>query len=357
MPARRQALENLKGEIAFRAKLARQHTSGEMILPDYFSKDAHDEILAGRIATTRAAFLSLQNGGQDFSRFVELGAERGHRSLAIVNSFEADGIAMDLSFDQLQTVSHFSSLFKMPRIPLRVCCDANSLPLRSDAVPFLFCYQFLHHFPSLNDIIQEIHRVISPGGKFFFDEEPMGRVLQLHLYKQGKEYSRFNLRKGKLLRWLESFISETASDEVEHGIIENHSMKMPHWQQCLSIFGSTDVHVRTLRYLRSHVASRTRPANLLNHLLGGVIYGTCRKQGLAPVTPSPLPERSSPTAWLACPSCRVKSHAMDSYDHPPLSRQADRLVCAENGCSYPVVEDILILIPEPLRKELYPKFG
>ena len=346
-----QSLENLKGEIAFRAKLARQHTTGQRLLPDYFSKEDHDAILAERIATTRAAFSALKAQGEDFSRFVELGAERGHRSLALVNSFAAEGLAMDLSLDQLRTAGHFSELFQLPKLPLRVCCDANNLPLRSGAVPFLFCYQFLHHFPSLHGILGEIHRALSGNGAFFFDEEPMGRLLQLHLYKQKtKEYSRFNLRKGKLVRWLEGFVSETASDEVEHGVIENHSMKMPCWQEELSVFDSMEVRVRTLRHLRSRVTKKMRMANIPNHLLGGVIYGICRKAGNLPFHAS---RTGNPTDWLACPACRMPA----GEDRPPLDRQGDRMVCMENKCTYPVVDDIPILIPPPLRKELYPRFG
>lgn len=358
MPVPRQDLDNLKGEIAFRSKLARQHTTGELLLPDYFSKDAHDAILAERINTTHTAFDLMKQAGVDFSRFVELGAERAHRSLAIANFFGAEGIAMDLSFDQLQTASHFSSLFNLPRIPLRVCCDANNLPLRSGAVPFLFCYQFLHHFPSLEEIILEIHRVLSPGGEFFFDEEPMGRVLQFHLYKQQtKEYSPFNLRKGKLLRWLESFVSETASDEVEHGVIENHAMKMPHWRESLAVFDSTEIRVRTLRHIRSRVTSHMRPENWLNHLLGGVIYGTCHKGFVVPQPHAGPVGNSDPFTWLACPVCRVKPEATNAFARPSLDHRGDRLVCSENGCSYPIVDGIPILIPEPLRRALYPQFG
>ena len=353
MPAQQQSLENLKGEVAFRAKLARQHTTGEMLLPDYFSKDAHDRILAERIATTRRAFQELEKRGEDFSRFVELGAERGHRSLAIVNSFAAEGIAMDISFEQLRTVAHFSNIFNLPKLPGRVCCDANALPLRNAAIPFVFCYQFLHHFPALTGIFAEIQRILSAGACFFFDEEPMGRLLQLHLYKQNtKEYSRFNLRKGKLVRWLESFISETASDEVEHGVIENHSMRMPQWQEGLSVFDDFEVHARTLRHLRSKIGRRMRPSNLANHLLGGVIYGTCRKDG--DLVPAAFKEISE---WLACPACKILNKNDSRWDHPPVSRVGDRMVCAENGCQYPVVDDVPILIPAPLRRELYPQFS
>jgi len=39
-----------------------------------------------------------------------------------------------------------------------------------------------------------------------------------------------------------------------------------------------------------------------------------------------------------------------------VSRVGDSLVCADKGCRYPVVDDIAILLPAQLRRELYPQF-
>jgi SAM-dependent methyltransferase/uncharacterized protein YbaR (Trm112 family) len=344
-----QTLDNLKGEIAFRAKLARQHTTGEMLLEHYYSKADHDKILRERIHTTGKSFAALASSGVDFSRFVELGAERAHRSLVLASRFGCKGIAMDISFHQLETAAHFARLFGLPAMPLRVCCDANVLPLRPHAVPFVFCYQFLHHFPVLGGILWEIERVLPPGGTFFFDEEPFGRLLQARLYRQrAKEYSASNLRKSKLIRWLEGFVSDPDSDEIEHGIIENHEIRLPDWARELSRFPQTDIRVRTLRHLRSRLSSSLRPANWMNHLLGGVISGRCAKAGA-------LPAPTEPETWLACPAC-LKC-AAPSTGVPALESGENRLVCPRCSASYPVVEDIPILIVEPLRKELYPAFG
>jgi len=353
MQRQRQKIKNLKGEVVFRKKLASQHTTGEMLLPDYFSKDEHDQILAQRIETTRLAFEKLSREGVDFSRFVELGAERGHRSLTLVNYFDSSGIAMDISFDQLKTAEHFSRLFNLPKLPLRVCCDANNLPLSSSSIPFLFCYQFLHHFPSLDHILAQIHRVLASNSTFFFDEEPVGKMLQLHLYKQpAKEYSKSNLQKGKLLRWLESFISETASDEVDHGIIENHAMLLPQWQRALQGFDSLNVHVRTLRHCKSSVTGHMRPSNFLSYLAGGVIYGGCQMKSLAPSSTCPV------ESLLCCPEClSTKDPRSGTPLESPLSKGTDCLVCTSCERSYPVVDEIPILLTEDLRKELYPQFS
>jgi hypothetical protein len=59
-PQTRQTMDNLKGEIEFRAKLALQHVSGEVLLSDYYKK-----------------MTELAGLGINFSPFLELGAERG----------------------------------------------------------------------------------------------------------------------------------------------------------------------------------------------------------------------------------------------------------------------------------------
>ena len=346
MSSRRQQAHNLKGEVIFRRKLALQHTTGERVLPDYLGKDEHDRILAERVQTTVATFQTLREKGVDFSSFLELGAERGHRSLALVNAFSAKGFAADISLDQLRTATYFSHQFNLPLLPARVCCDANQLPFRRGTIPFVFAYQFLHHFPALDVVMAEIYRVMSRG-TFFFDEEPMGRMLQWHLYQQGKkEYSRFNLRKGKFIRWLEGFISEACSDEVEHGVIENHAMPMEHWRDNLQRFDDFDVMVRTLRHLKSRMTRENRLANLPNRLLGGVIYGLCHKRNAISGI------QGDPVSWLCCPSCRLAG-----MEDAGLVRSGDKMVCAFRECSYPIVDDIPILIEPELRRQLYPEFG
>src|ERR1044071_2127638 len=107
----RQSIANLKGEIEFRAKLALQHVSGEVLLPDYYKKDEHDRILWERVEATRKKMTELAGLGINFSPFLELGAERGQRSLVLANDFAANGIAIDISYHQLKTMEYFSQLF------------------------------------------------------------------------------------------------------------------------------------------------------------------------------------------------------------------------------------------------------
>jgi len=195
----RQTIDNMKAEIEFREKLSRQHVSGEIILSDYYKKEEHDKILLERLNKTKNKMEELNNKGIGLSPFIEMGAERGQRSLVLTNDFKAKGFAVDISYHQLKTVEHFSELFKRKKLPVRVCCDANNLPFKNNSLPFAFSYEFLHHFPSPNPIIKEIHRVLA-NGYYFFDEEPYKRELKIALYKRkNKIYSKNELAKNKTL--------------------------------------------------------------------------------------------------------------------------------------------------------------
>ena len=297
-------LDNLRGEIEFRRKLAEQHVTGRMLLPDYYGKDAHDLILRERMATTLRDLMALQARGVRLAPFVELGAERGQRSLVLVNDLQTDGIAADISFHQLQAAAHFARLFDKPKLPLRLCCDANRLPLRSDAFPFVFCYEFLHHFPELTPVVREIHRILA-GGTFFFSEEPYRRP-KLVLYRQRQKiYAGSSLRRSKVLRFLSKFFSEEVFDECEHGIVENHAIPPRDWLAALALFDAHELTAASLEgRLRSRLGARVAWRNLPNILLGGGIGGTCTKQGLAPAAPP-----ANLADLLVCPDCRERTGA------------------------------------------------
>jgi SAM-dependent methyltransferase/uncharacterized protein YbaR (Trm112 family) len=344
---RRQHLRNLQGEIAFRAKLARQHVTGEVLLPDYYPREAHDEILRERVEATCAKMAELARAGVPLSPFLELGAERGQRSLVLANDFGATGIAADISYHQLLTLDHFSHLFQRERLPTRVCCDANHLPFRSNAFSFVFCYQFLHHFPSLLPIISEINRVLGDG-YFYFDEEPFKRRARLRLYQQEqKVYAEATLRKSKRRRLVESFVSEERSDEVEHGIIENHDITLREWSDALRVFPERDVDLVSVGGAASKLGDRLRGRNVVNLLLGGRIAGLCRKKtSSGRLPPTDIAE------LLGCPGCVTS--VGDAVDRPPLSRRRGALVCSECGTSYPEKDGILVLLPRTELEQLYP---
>lgn len=343
-----QTMRNLHGEVAFRRLLARQHVTGEVLLPDYFGKKEHDAILAARVETTRRDMDRLARQGAVLSPFVELGAERCHRSMVLVNEFGAKGIAVDISLDQLRTAPHFASLFGWDKLPLRVCCDVNHLPVRDAAVPFAFCYEFLHHFPSIRPIVAQVHRILA-SGTFFFNEEPFKRP-RIKLYRQqSKIYANRVLRRSKVLRTLEKFISEPWSDELEHGIVENDRISIAEWIEALSVFDAKEVSLASVGgRVTSRLGERVRWANCLNRLLGGGVSGSCQK----PSGPVVLPQ-SSLEDLLLCPDCLAEEFGRKQS---PLHPLGICWRCKECGGDFPVVDGVVVLLAKPLRESLYPEF-
>jgi ubiquinone/menaquinone biosynthesis C-methylase UbiE len=349
-PQMQQTIENLRGEIEFRAKLALQHVSGEVLLPDYYKKDEHDRILWERVEMTRKKMTELSGLGINFSPFLELGAERGQRSLVLANDFGANGVAIDISYHQLKTMEHFSHVFKMEKLPLRICCNANHLPFKSNSFPFIFCYEFLHHFPSLQPVMKEVHRV-SSDGYFYFDEEPFKRVMKLALYRQkAKIYSERTLRKNKYVTLIESFISDVPCDEVEHGIVENDNISLMEWINALSLFDEREIDLSSINRFKSKLEGRFKRANIPNYLLGGTITGLCRKK-LQPATNVP----ADMSDILGCPDCRISTNN-ESFDRPSLVELGDSYQCSHCGFNYPSRDGVVFLLPRSELQQLYPTF-
>ena len=337
-----QTLDHARGEVAFRRKLAEQHVTGRMILPDYFGKEEHDAILRERMATTVRDLRALQARKIRLSPFLEIGAERGQRSLALINELGASGLAADLSFDQLKTTEHFARLFHQPKLPVRVCCDANQLPVRSGSLSFVFGYEVLHHFPSPAPVIRELHRTLG-GGVFYFNEEPYRRPRFPIFHRRAKETSPETRRQPKAIRYLSRFFVDEPCCEREHGILENHDIPLGEWIAACRLFDTRELTAASIEgRVRSRLGERLALRNALNVLLGGGITGLCGKTADSPIAATPLDA-------LICPDCRV-AHRQES----PL-RPADRgLICATCGTRHPQVDGVYILLPKELFRALYP---
>jgi SAM-dependent methyltransferase/uncharacterized protein YbaR (Trm112 family) len=338
-----QSVEVKKSEIAFRKKLIQQHIEGKNVLKDEFDAAAIIKILAERIDRTRQDMLGLRQRGIPLSPFVELGAERGQRSLLMENEFDARGIAVDLSFDMLKSCDHYKEVFHNEKIPFRICTDGNALPFLSNSVPFFFLYETLHHFPSPVPVVKEIHRVIAPGGTFFFDEEPFKNILHMNLYTKGKNHSEKVRHESNLRKVFDHFFAKSTCNEVEHGVIENDDIPMSDWVEAFNLFAEKEVHLHSVRLI--HTTMYPRKNFLLYplaYLLGGRISATCRKTGtLSNISVSIY-------NLLMCPECKEKGNESG------LEQKASSFKCKRCNLSYPVYEGVLLLLSTGKFQELYP---
>lgn len=390
----KQSISSKEGEIRFRSKIYLQHVEGKSIFSDEYNRDEILEVIKSRVKKSDSDFAKLQRE-VTLSPFLEIGAERCQRSMLLVDKYQGDGFAIDISFHSLKSADYFSNCLNM-RLPVRICCDAYNLPFRNKSFPFVFCYETLHHFPDPSPVLKEIKRIMCDKACFFFDEEPVKQGLKLNLYRRkNKIYSKKERKKSLLIKILERFISSPTCTEVEHGIVENEDISVSDWQKALSIFGKGDVTLKLpLVTLACKLDTPTISAKrLLIRLLGGGISGMCftEKDG------NPHPIRSI-FDLLGCPNClemegcdiskcklecqvvcnknaiviREDNQATIDYDKctlcfdclyacplgainkPPLVKRGKNLVCESCGKEYICVDDVFILFSEKEERELYP---
>ena len=338
-----QSVSNQKGEIEFRRKLYEQQVEGKQVFTDEYDRVGIEEVLEERMRAAAANVSELQERGIPISPYLEIGAERCQRSLVMENDFGASGAAVDISFDMLKGAEYYGEKFERRNIPLRVCCDANRLPFLSNAVPFVFCYETLHHFPDPTPIISEIHRVLAPGGFFFFGEEPYKKSLHANLYEGKKIYSEGSRKRSTLKKFLDYFFSKQRCNEVEHGILENHEIPLRVWRRALGPFEKSDVTLRSLKRLHADLTDqRPNVKYLLAALFGGEISGLCRKGGEAVATDTAI------AMMLACPSCFQEGHESS------LLQEDEWSSCSRCERRFPTREGVLFLLPEEKLRELYP---
>ncbi len=340
-----QELASQRGEIEFRRKLVQQQVEGKSVFRDEFDGSVIENIMRQRMAKTVSDMSALQKAGVRISPYLEIGAERGQRALAMKNDLQADGIAADLSFDMLKSGDYYRRVFQKSEMPLRVCCDINFMPFARGSTPFIFCYETLHHFPDPAPILREIHRVMTPGGFFFFDEEPFKRALHLNLYKSEKIYSQEARQAGKLKKALDFFFAQKNCNETEHGIIENDEISLATWEAALSPFGQKDVELSTLK---ESVNARWFPSKdyfkfPIAYLFGGRIKGVCRKAG------APPQKLAAPVEAFICPSCLLHQAEIK------LARASEGFACPRCRQYFPIVEGVIFLLPQQKLELLYPE--
>jgi SAM-dependent methyltransferase len=337
-----QELRNKRGEVEFRRLLYQQQVGGEAVLKDELDASEIEGVLHERMQETRTAIGQLSRQGVVISPYLEIGAERGQRALVLENDLCATGAALDLSHDLLRSCEHYAQRFAKPKLPFRVCADAYQLPFRTGSLPFVFCYQTLHHFPDLDPIVAEIHRVLAPGGHFFFAEEPYRRVLHWRLIRTRGTARREN--RGRLHKLLRALFVEESYTEEEYGVLENHDIPLGVWKAAMRRFDSGSATLSLDRFVVDAYRPRNPLAFAALYLLGGRLSGLYRKAG-------ELRDHASSIEDALISPLRPNGAA-----ETPLTR-GERGFDSATGERYPVVDGIAMLMPPEGLAELYPEMA
>jgi len=339
----RQTIDNLKGEVDFRRKLSKQQVEGQHIFDDEFDRAGIEVVLRERMETTSRHIRSLIDKNFVISPYVEIGAERCQRSMVMETDLNAGGAAVDLSFDMLKSADYYKDVFKK-QLPLRICADLNHAPFKTGSIPFVFCYQTLHHFPDPAPIVAEVHRFIAPGGVFFFAEEPFKRGFHLSLYKTDKAFSTQHRDRGVLRKALDHLFADLTCNEVEHGVIENDDIPLKVWRKTLAVFDRKDIRLVSINRIASDLdESVILPKRLFNSFWGGEITGTCYKAGKLEHSTGSILDA------LACPVCLASGKESD------LKCAPDAFICQECGVQHPVKDGVVFLMEPELRGRIYPE--
>lgn len=287
------------------------------------------------------------------SPFLEIGANVGHSSYLLANEFGADGFALDISADALRQGVDLEREWDLHRSMARVAGDASALPFADGSLNFVFAFQTLSQFMDMDRIFSEVHRVLAPGGVFFFSEEPIRRLLSLRLFR-APYYEAMKGWERKLWDWglLGFFVKDVigAGQEESFGIRQNHRNTLWDWNHLIHRHfdecefeltvperGWLESMVRRLGRRWDRYGSDWVPARLL----GGTLAAFCRKRG------QPPREATAPPAFherLRCPDC----HSGFDID------EEQTLSCPDCGYQAPLVGDVYTLLPSRQRQELYP---
>ena len=339
-----QTLENQLGEVRHRKKIVDYQVYNNTFLEDEYAKESIENILYDRMKNTLEHMSTLQKNGFLLSSYLEIGAERCQRSLVLENDLGLKGIAADISFDMLKSCDYYHIRFNKKRLPIRVCCDANKLPFLNNSIPFIFCYQTIHHFPDPIPIIQEFYRVLSPGGIFYFNEEPFKKVLHLGLYKSN-EVGMKRLSRNILKKVMDYFF-EIPSNEF--GIVENDNISINEWKKALEIFDIKDIYITNALKLSDNLFFIDNYFKyLILYLLGGNISGVCKKNGLIKNN-----HFLSMEELFICPDC------FEDNEENILYRKEDNIFyCHKCESCFPIIDGVIFLLSSNNFTLLYPELS
>lgn len=333
-----QPLKSKKGEVVFRRKLYKDFLSGKKSLVSRQLKEAIKGTKRHQ-KNARKAFKKLAKEKIPLSPYLDLGAASCARSMILENELNAQGVALDLSFEALKFSPLLAKGLNYKKLPLRIVCDLYHLPFQDNSFPFVFAFQTLHHLPDPRPAFLEIKRVMASSGYFYLGEEPVKQTFNLNLWRRGAKKTL--PEKILMAAGLLPFITKIGKEEVKYGILEE-SFSLKDWQKFLKTFPQAQVEIIPFKF-GGPVDTFNLPASTkaLIFLLGGGINALCQVK-------KKTKQKNFKTILetLACPDCPSR---------PPLKPSKKEFSCSKCSQKYKIKDDIIFLLPKNLERQLYGK--
>ncbi len=334
----KQTTANKLGEIKFRSQIVNQQTQNIKLFENEPTLPQFKKIIKPKLKETEKKFRALQKNGVKLSPYLEIGSEHCLRPMILENNFKVHGIASDISIYSLKSTKKYAHIFKFKKLPRRICIDANNLPFKSNSFPFVFIYESLHHFPDPRPVLEEIYRVLAPGGCLLIGADPIKQQFQIPLWRRPNKLRFWETALKKIL--ILPFISQIGKTETEYGIIET-AFTVKTWQKSLSIFQKvqTEVEIYPFGIVEKNENFNPSPLTKLGlFFLGGGIHAVCFKEGNL---------ENLQSIGLICPNCLQKQNK-----EILLIKQKSHLVCKNCAITYGKFKNILTLLEKDLLEEI-----
>lgn len=343
-----QPLASKLGEITYRSQIVKQHLGQKTIFPSEPSKKEFVKLLKPKLKTTESLFKKLKKKGIRLSPYLEIGSEHCLRPALLESKFDAIGIACDISFYSLANARKYLKLFALEKIPKRICADAYNLPFRSNSFPFIFIYETLHHFPHPKPILDEIYRVLSPGGTLLIGAEPIKQSLIIPIWRRPNKLRAWE----KILKFILilPFISDIGKTETEHNIIET-SFPLSVWYNSIAIFDGGEITIsayplgpsNSFIWKKGEKWPNASPLLKVALLTGGSIEALCFKKGILNTQNSINFDN-----LLICPSC----HSKDKIEYL-LNKISDSYTCQKCKAVFTKKKGVFTLLEKKLETQIF----
>ncbi len=340
-----QTLESKRGEVNFRRKLAKQFMGQGQFYPGEPSAKEYLEIVRETLRNYRRYFEQLRQAGVELGPFLEIGAGVGQAGMLLCSEFGVKGFSSDLSAETIELSAEYRKRLGFKKTPIFISCDGYNLPFRSNSLALVFCFQTLHHLPDPKPVLEEVQRVLVPGGYFYFNNEPIAQRFNLNLWRRDLHLNWFE----KVLKAtiILHFLSRIGKSEVENQILEE-TFDLKVWERALDGFEDAEISLIAfpfgpksiqLKRLRKGWLQPIWFKRIVLGIMGGGIGGWGQKKGqFKPTSVDKL------FNLLACPNCRSK---------PKHKLEGQNLVCRICKTEYRPVNKVYRLFSKAQAQQLY----